>query len=89
MNIKKTKGGAVGRSMGVMDSSPVQVEDGTIEMAGEFTYLGSSVASDGDLNREGFWVLCHIAKAARVVGCLKEPIFQSKHWSVETKRAVY
>ena len=47
MNIKKTKGMAVGRSMEVMDSSPVQVEDGTIEMVSEFTYLGSSVASDG------------------------------------------
>ena len=47
MNIKKTKGMAVGRSMEVMDSSPVQVEDGTIEMVSEFTYLGSSVARDG------------------------------------------
>ena len=29
------------------------------------------------------------AKAPRVFGCLKEPIFQHKHLSVETKRAVY
>ena len=51
--------------MGVMDSSPVQLEDGSIEMVSKFTYLGSSVASDGDLSREvllyceggqGIWV---------------------------------
>ena len=69
-----------------MDGSPVQLGDGTIEMVSEFTYLGSSVVSDGDLSRE---VLCRIAKAARIFGCLKEPIFQNKHLSVETNRAVY
>ena len=47
MNIRKTKGMAVEWSLGVMGSSPVQVEDGTMEMVSEFTYLGSSVASDG------------------------------------------
>ena len=44
------------------------------------------MSSDGDLSKE---VLCRIAKAARIFGCLKEPIFRSKHLSLETKRAVY
>ena len=87
VSVKKTKGMTVGQLEGVEDDSPVQqVEDGAIEMVSEFTYLGSVVTSDGELNKE---VRCRIAKAARVFGCLKEPIFQSKHLSVETKRAVY
>ena len=77
---------AVGQLEGVEDDSPVQLEDGAIEMVSQFTYLGSAVTSDGELNKE---VRCRIAKAAREFGCLKEPIFQSKHLSVETKRAVY
>ena len=28
------------------------------------------------------------SKAARVFGCLMEPIFQNKHLSIETKRSV-
>ena len=59
MNIKKTKEMAVGRLIGVMDSSPVQLEDSTIETVSDFTYLGSNVASDGDLDRE---VLCRIPR---------------------------
>ena len=59
VNIKKTKGMAVRWSMGVMDSSPVQLEDGTIETVSDFTYLGSNVASDGGLSQE---ILCHIPR---------------------------
>ena len=77
---------AVGRLISAADTRPVQLEDVKVEMGNEFTYLGSCVTSDGDLNREE---RCRIAKAARVFGCLKVPIFQSNHLSIETNRNVY
>ena len=86
VNIRRTKGVAVGRLIPAPDTRPVQLEDGEVEMVNEFTYLGSCVISDGDLNRE---VRGRIANAARVFGCLKVPIFQSNHLSIEIKRNVY
>lgn len=41
---------AVGRLITAADIRPVQLEDGEVEMVNEFTYLGSCVTSDGDLN---------------------------------------
>ena len=85
VSVGKTKGMAVGQLEAVEDDA-VQLDNGAIEMVTKFTYLGSIVLSDGDLSKE---LLCRTAKAARNFGCLKEPIFRSKHLSLETKRAVY
>ena len=45
-----------------------------------------NITSDGELCNE---VLCHIAKAARAFGCLRQPIFRNSKLSVATKQKVY
>ena len=49
VSIQKTKGLAVGRQLTPRDQAPVQLEEGTIELVPDFTYLGSSITSDGEV----------------------------------------
>jgi hypothetical protein len=85
VNIEKTKGMVAGRHS-EEDRSPVCVAGGSIEVVGKFTYLGSVIADDGELNEE---VSCRLAKAARAFGCLRRSVFQNSRLSISTKRAVY
>ena len=48
VNIKKTKGMAMGEKLSDEDVAPVKVEGGELEMVKDFTYLGSVVSRDGD-----------------------------------------
>ena len=48
VNIKKTKGMAMGETLGDEDVAPVKVEGGELEMVKHFTYLGSVLSRDGD-----------------------------------------
>ena len=48
------------------DVTPMQLEDGAIEIVENFPYLGSNITNDGEL------VSCSIAKA---FGCLMKSIF--------------
>lgn len=43
------KGTVVGSHMEDSDVTPVQLEDGTIEIIENFPYLGSNIANDGKL----------------------------------------
>ena len=86
VSIQKTKGLAVGRQLTPRDQAPVQLEEGTIELVPDFTYLGSNITSDGEVKSE---VKIRIGKAARAFGCLQKSIFQNQRVSVEVKRVVY
>ena len=82
----KTKGMAVGRELEHTDVAPIHLDAGSIEFVQDFTYIGSSITSDGEVNVK---VKSHIRKATRAFGYLQKSIFQNKYLSVETKRVVY
>ena len=86
VNIEKTKALAVGERLDEDDTTPLQVEDGGIKMVEQFTYLGSVISSYGDVMED---VKGRIAKASRVFGCLRNPIFKNPTLSISTKRTVY
>ena len=77
-NIHKTKGMLIGRQLTASDSMPVELDSGSIDIVQDFTYLGSNITSDGELQNE---VKIRISKAARAFGCLQKSIFQERHLS--------
>ena len=83
VSMEKTKAMAIGR---FADTSPLQLENGSIEMVDDFRYLGSVISNSCEVQKE---VECRIAKAARAFGCLKKSIFQNKSLSLNTKKIVY
>ena len=86
VGITKTKGMALGEGLVDIDTVPVQIKDGEIEMVERFTYLGSVVSIDCDILED---VKCRIARASQVFGCLRCPIFGNSTLSIATKQAVY
>ena len=57
-----------------------------MDVVQDFTYLGANISRDGQITSE---VTRRIARAARVFGCLRVPVFKNKDLSLATKRAVY
>ena len=64
----------------------MELDSGSIKIVQDFTYLGSNITSNGEVQNE---VKIRISKAARAFGCLQKSIFQDRRLSVETKRRVY
>ena len=79
-------GMVVGNGVDVHWLSPVPIEDGFIDFMENFQYLKSCNSRDGELSRE---VSEHLAKAARMFGCLCSSIFVNKRLPINTKRCVY
>ena len=86
VSMKKTKGMAVGNHTDDSNTLLMQVPGGQIDMVNDFTYLGSTITRDGEVNQD---VKLRIGKAARAFGCLQKAMFQNKRFSVETKRRAY
>ena len=86
VSVEKTKGMAVGCNVTDADVTPLQIENGSVEMVDTFQYLGSCIDASGDMKNE---ISNRIAKASRAFGSLRKPIFQDKNLSIQTKRAVY
>ena len=86
VSMEKTKGMAVGNHTDDSNTLLMQVPGGQIDMVNDFTYLGSTITRDGEVNQD---VKLRIGKAARAFGCLQKAVFQNKRFSVETKRRVY
>ncbi len=86
VSFEKTKGLVMGKHLQPMESSPVQLADGTIEVVRDFTYLGSNISDDGEVDAE---VSARIGKASRAFGCLQRSIFQNHRLTIATKREVY
>ena len=76
----------MGASVGEGDNSSVVVEGGELEIVGDFTYLGSTLSSDGEITAG---VSCRISKASKAFGCLRVPVFLNHTVSINIKRAVY
>ena len=49
VSVEKTKGMAVGRNVTAEDATPLQLEDGLVEMVDSFQYLGSCIDAGGDM----------------------------------------
>ena len=64
----------------------MELDSGSTKIVQGFTYLGSNIISNGEVQNE---VKIRISKAARAFGCLQKSIFQDRRLSVETKRRVY
>ena len=64
VNINKTKGMVVGNQVSSIDTLPVQLDEGKLEMVQDFTYLSSNIIRDGEVKAE---IKLHISKAARVL----------------------
>ena len=86
--IKKTKGLVMGGHLQPSDKLPMQLgcDGGTIELVEDFTYIGSKITEDGEVQKE---VATRIGKASRVFGCLQKSIFQKHRLAVRIKREVY
>ena len=67
-----------GADVSLLPSIPDVVKD--------FQYLGSYISSDGELDVE---VSGHLAKAAKMFGCLRSSIFVNGSLSIAIKRCVY
>ena len=59
---------------------------GEIAIVKDFTYLGSSIARDGEVCGE---VSMRLGRASRAFACLRSAIFHNKQLSMATKREVY
>ena len=79
------KGIIIGKQLTASDSMSVELDSGSIDMK-DFTYLGSNITSDGEVQNE---VKTCISKAAKAFRCLRKSIFKDRRLSVETKRRVY
>lgn len=86
MSLEKTKLLTMGRQLKPEDSLPVQLEEGEIDTVEAFTYLGSNITRDGEVQGE---VAVRLGKASRAFGCLRSAIFQNQQLSVRIKREVY
>lgn len=74
----------VGDEPNFVDSVPVYGQ--LVEIVRNFSYLGSTISNDGEVDSD---VKIRSAKAAKAFGCLKKPIFNNHHLSVNVKHAVY
>ena len=61
-------------------------QDTYVDIVNDFTYLGSTITTDGKVEEDV--TLC-IGKAARAFGCLQKAVFKNKRLAVEMKRRVY
>jgi len=86
VSLEKTKGMVIGKSVEPSEVLPVRVEDGTIEVVKDFSYLGSNISDDGEVTAD---ISTRIGKAARAFGCLQWSIFRNHRLSTATKREVY
>ena len=86
VSLEKTKLLAVGRQLKPEDSQPVKLEEGEIATVEEFTYLGSSITSDGEVHSD---VVARLGKASRAFGCLRSAVFKNQQLSTKIKREVY
>ena len=86
VSVEKTKAMASGMGLNASDLAPLQVGSGQFEMVDNFTYLGSVLSSDCEILDD---VTTRIAKASKVFGSLRGPIFRNPVLSIATKRAVY
>ena len=77
---------AVGHNIADEDVTPLQLENGSVEMVDTFQYLGSCIDENGDMKNE---ISSRIAKASRTFCSLRKSIFQDKNLSIPTKHAVY
>ena len=85
VSTSKTKGLVVGHHT-IEEEDPVTVGSDVIEIVPNFTYLGSIITQDGQLESE---LSSRIAKAARAFGCLRESIFTSRKLSTDANKCVY
>ena len=83
VSLVKSKGMVVGTGSLL---SPIPVGDGFIDVVEDFQYLGSCISSDGVLDME---LSGHLAKAAKMFGCLHSSIFVNGSLSIAIKRCVY
>ena len=86
VNITKTKFMAVGHDVSEEDSQPIRVEGGEIEHVNEFSYLGSTVATNGRIDAE---IDKRIASASKAFGALRRAVFKDNNLSITTKRLIY
>ena len=74
VSLQKTKAIAAGRNAETINSAPIQLSNGVVEVVDEFTYLGSNITKDGEIGSE---VSIRVSKASRAFGCLKKCIFRN------------
>ena len=86
VSLVKSKGMVVGTGADISLLSPIPVGDGFIDVVEDFQYLGSCISSDGELDME---LSGHLAKAAKMFGCLHSSIFVNGSLSIAIKRCVY
>eukprot|EP00117_Sycon_ciliatum_P042213 scpid83525/ scgid6249/ Putative uncharacterized transposon-derived protein F52C9.6 len=85
VSITKTKAMSVGPGR-VCTDLPVLGGDDVISCQDDFTYLGSNISGDGQLDHE---IASRLAKASRAFGSLADPIFRNTSLSLGTRRYVY
>ena len=76
----------VGKELNESNVRPMQVEDSSVDVLNDFTYLGANISRDGEITSE---VTGRIARAARLFWCLRVPVFKNEDLSLATKRAVH
>ena len=62
VSLVKTKGLAIGATLGEDDASPVKANGGEIEMVKDFTYLGSKLSCDGEITAEISCILLRLLR---------------------------
>ena len=86
ISLEKTKGLVLEKYLEPSDILPIKIAGGAIEVVRDFTYLGSNISDDKEVNVE---VSTRIGKAFRAFGCLQRSIFQKHRLTISTKREIY
>jgi len=73
----------VGHGVTEKDMRPLMLDSSSIELVGEFSYLGSLMAEDGRSHVE---VDKRIESAPKAFGALRRDVFQDSHLPLATKR---
>ena len=68
------------------DTSPMEVDGGTVTFTKSFVYLGSTLASSLTSNPD---LEARLSKASQVFGALRGPVFATRDISLRTKAKVY
>ena len=86
VSIRETKLMVVGQAVQAEDRAPIQVGDSEVECVDEFTYLGSIISSNGQIDAE---VDRLMANASKAFAALHPAVFNDRNLNVNTKRQVY
>ena len=86
VSLQKTKLMVVGHAVTDEEKAPILIGDQYIECLDDFTYMGSTITSNGRMDAD---IDRRTACASRAFGALRKAVFRDRNLTLTTKRQVY